>query len=201
MNTIDPRKVSSIRKLQEAYFSLLAEGGENINILELCKKANVTRPTFYNNFSSILDLRKELHEVILNDLNETLTIKNPKPIDAFEDDELPENMVALFKHILTNKKAYEVLLLQRPDFLFIRDVKNILQTYIVEGIKHAGDETHEMKVKIPFAIAFITGAYYESIIWWIRHDYQHSPEEMAKLLLDISLYGPFEKDPNRKEGW
>ncbi len=201
MNTIDPRKISSIRKLQEAYLSLLVTDNQNLNIRELCKTANVTRPTFYNNYSNILDLRKQLHEEILDDLNKTLTISNPKPIDAFEDDELPENMVALFNHISANKKAYEVLLLHRPDFLFIKDVKEILQKYIVEGIKHARDESHEMKVKIPFAISFITGAYYESIIWWLEHNYQHTPEEMAKLLLDISLYGPFEKDQYRTRDW
>ncbi|WP_162800367.1 TetR/AcrR family transcriptional regulator [Oceanobacillus zhaokaii] len=194
MTVIDPRQVRSIKKLQEAYLSLLLSGHHQLTIRQLCQEANVTRPTFYNNYSNILDLRKQLHEEILHDLNKSLTIINPKPIDAFTENELPENMVNLFKHISENKKAYEVLLLHRPDSLFINDVKNILRKYIVEGMKYASSKEQEMTVKIPFAVSFITGAYYESIIWWLQNNYRYSPKEMAKLLLKISLYGPFERE-------
>lgn len=194
MTPIDPRQVRSIKKLQEAYLSLLLSGHHQLTIRQLCQEANVTRPTFYNNYTNILDLRKQLHEEILLDLNKSLTITNPKPIDAFKENELPENMVNLFKHISENKKAYEVLLLHRPDSLFINDVKNILRKYIVEGIRYASSKEQEMQIKIPFAVSFITGAYYESIIWWLQNNYRYSPKEMAKLLLKISLYGPFERE-------
>ena len=194
MNAMDPRKVSSLRKLQEAYLSLLLNSHHEITIRHLCEAANVTRPTFYNNYSSILDLRKEIHAETLRDLKKSLTIINPKPIDAYTKDELPENMVNLFKHISENKRVYEMLLLHRPDSLFIDDVKNILQKYIVEGIEHASSKDHDMTITIPFAVSFITGAYYESILWWVENNYTHSPEEMANLLLQISLYGPFERD-------
>lgn len=194
MNAMDPRKVSSLKKLQEAYLSLLLSSHHEITIRQLCEEANVTRPTFYNNYSSILDLRKELHAETLRDLKKSLTIINPKSIDAYTKDELPENMVDLFKHISENKRVYEVLLLHRPDSLFIKDVKDILQKYIVEGIQHASSNEHEMTITIPFAVSFITGAYYESILWWLENNYKHSPEEMANLLLQISLYGPFERD-------
>lgn len=201
MNAMDPRKVSSLRKLQEAYLSLLLNSHHEITIRHLCEAANVTRPTFYNNYSSILDLRKEIHAETLRDLKKSLTIINPKPIDAYTKDELPENMVNLFKHISENKRVYEMLLLHRPDSLFIKDVKDILQKYIVEGIQHASSNEHEMTITIPFAVSFITGAYYESILWWLENNYKHSPEEMANLLLQISLYGPFERDKDRDDHW
>lgn len=193
MTAIDPRQVRSINKLQEAYLSLLLSGHTQLTIRQLCQEANVARPTFYNNFNDILDLRKYLHDQILRDLKKSLKITNPKPIAAYKESELPENMVSLFKHIYENKKAYEVLLLYQPDALFIDDVKKILQKFIVEGIRYASSKEQEMQIKIPFAISYITGAYYESILWWLQNDYRYSPEEMANLLLKISLYGPFER--------
>lgn len=197
MNAMDPRKASSIKKLQEAYLSLLLHDDKKLTIRELCQEADVTRPTFYNNYSSILDLRKQLHTETLHDLNTTLTITNPKPIDAYAENELPENMVNLFKHISNNKRIYEVLLLHRPDSLFIKDVKDILRKYIVEGSKHASSNNNEMTITIPFAVQFVTGAYYESILWWLGNNNKYTPEEMANLLLKISLYGPLERDKNR----
>lgn len=194
MRNIDPRQMRSIIKLQDAYFSLLVTSDENISIQQLCKEAQVTRPTFYNNYSDILDLRKQIHEGILGHLEKSLTITNKKPLDAFDENELPENMVNLFKHVLENKKAYEVLLLHRPDGLFIENVKGILRRFIVDGIKYASSEEQNLQIEIPFIISYATGAYYESVIWWMQNNYSLAPEEMAKLLLKISIYGPFERE-------
>jgi AcrR family transcriptional regulator len=190
MSQLDPRQERSIKKFQESYLSLLESGHTHITIQQLCQDANVSRPTFYNNFTDILDLRKHLHEEILRDLNETLTITNPKPIDAFKENELPENMLNLFRHIAENKQAYEVLLMHRPDPLFIRKVKNILRDFIVDGMKYASSREKEWK-DIPFVVSFTTGAYYESIIWWLENNYSHSPEAMTRMLLRVSLHGPF----------
>ncbi|MHA6250428.1 TetR/AcrR family transcriptional regulator [Oceanobacillus sp. CAU 1775] len=193
MTEVDPRQARSKKKLYEAYLNLLLAGHAQLNIRQLCQEANITRPTFYNNFSDILDLRKQLHDEILDDLNESLTIIDPKPIDAFKENELPENMVGLFKHIFENKKAYEVLLLHQPDSLFIRDVKKMLEHFIVEGMKYASSKEQVWETEIPFVVSFTTGAYYESIIWWIRNNYCYTPEQMAKLLLKISLHGPYDR--------
>jgi AcrR family transcriptional regulator len=193
MPQLDPRQARSIKKLQESYLALLRSGQTQITIQQLCKEAAISRPTFYNNYTDIKDLRIHLHDEILDDLNETLIIKDPKPIDAFKENELPENMLNLFRHILKNKQAYEVLLMFQPDPLFIQDVKHILRKFIVDGMKYASSKEQEWKTEIPFVVSYTTGAYYESILWWLENHYSHSPEEMTRMLLKISLHGPFEE--------
>ncbi|WP_158630147.1 TetR-like C-terminal domain-containing protein [Cohnella sp. AR92] len=154
----------------------------------------MTRPTFYKMYKDIVDLRVDLHHGILKDLKESLTIHNPQRIANLLPEYLPHNMVALFEHILQNQLAYEVLLVYKPDDLFIQEVKGILRQYVEDGIRLPQTTEDELRIEAGFVIAYTTGAYLESIIWWILSNYRLSPEQMAAKLLEVSLHGPY-KNP------
>ena len=200
MKIKDPRQILSIKKLQKAYLSLLLQENRNISIQQLCQEAQVTRPTFYNLYKDIMDLRVHFYNSILEELKRSLTITDPKRIEDIEPEELPENMVLLFEHILQNKLAYEVLFIHRPDALFMEKVKSIIRQYVGDGINASQGAEKDFRMEIPFVISYTTGAYLECILWWIKNDYKYKPEIMASKLLEISLYGPYNNKIEWKKG-
>jgi len=190
---IDPRQVKSKEKLHEAYLSLMIEGHDKLSIQLVCQKAEVTRPTFYKLYKDITELRKDLIDRLLMELKEALTIQNPKPLTIISKDEMPENLILLFEHVKKNHIAYETLLIDQPDALFINGIQDIVKEYVREGIYFSQTRPYLINVDEELIIAYVSGAYLESVRWWIKTNYEVSAIDMAKTLIDLSLIGPYIK--------
>jgi AcrR family transcriptional regulator len=190
---LDPRQVKSKEKLHEAYLSLLIEGHDQLSIQQICIKAAVTRPTFYKLYKDIQQLRKDLIDKLLSELKEALTIQNPKPLNMIPKDEMPENLILLFEHVQKNHIAYETLLIYQPDALFINGIQEILKEYVKDGIHFAQTRQYLINVNEQLIIAYVAGAYLESVRWWITTNYEYLPIDMANTLIELSLNGPYIK--------
>ena len=190
---IDPRQVRSKEKLHKAYLSLLIEGYDQLSIQQICTKATVTRPTFYKLYKDINELRKDLIEKLLLELKESLTIQNPRPLHEIPKDEMLKNLILLFEHIQKNNIAYETLLINQPDALFTNGIQDILKEYVEDGIYFAQTRPYLINVNEQLIIAYVAGAYLESIKWWITTNYEMSPIYMSKTLIELSLNGPYIK--------
>ena len=190
---LDPRQIKSKEKLHEAYLSLLIEGQDQLSIQQLCNKAAVTRPTFYKLYKDIQELRKDLIEKLLAELKEALTIHNPKPLNVMPKEEQSENLTLFFEHVQKNHIAYETLLIYQPDALFIHGIQEILKSYIQDGISLSQTRSYLIDVNEQLIIAYVAGAYLESVRWWITTNYEVSPIDMATTLIELSLNGPYIK--------
>lgn len=194
MKNKDLRQIKSQLKLKNAYLSLLAQGYEQLSIQQICKEAAVTRPTFYKQFQDIQQLRLVLNQSLITDLKSALTIRNPKPLADTERHEMSDNVIRLFEHIEENSIAYETLLIVQPDALFINDVKHVIKEFIQEGTYHSQEQSKLIDVNFDFILSFYSGAYIESIIWWIQNSFQPSAKETATIVVETAFYGSF-KDP------
>ncbi|MGE7602537.1 TetR/AcrR family transcriptional regulator [Peribacillus sp. NPDC097675] len=190
---LDPRQVRSKEKLHEAYLSLIIEGHDQLSIQQVCQKAEVTRPTFYKLYKDIYELRKDLIEKLLMELKEALTIQNPKPLNVIAKDDMPENLILLFEHIQKNHIAYETLLIYQPDALFINGIQDMLKEYVRDGIYFSQTRPYLINVNEELIVAYVAGAYLESVRWWIKTNYESSAIDMAKTLIELSLNGPYIK--------
>ena len=190
---LDPRQIKSKEKLHEAYLSLLIEGQDQLSIQQLCNKAAVTRPTFYKLYKDIQELRKDLIEKLLAELKKALTIHNPKPLNVMPKEEQAENLTLFFEHVQKNHIAYETLLIYQADALFIHGIQEILKSYIQDGISLSETRSYLIDVNEQLIIAYVAGAYLESVRWWITTNYEISPMDMAKTLIELSLNGPYIK--------
>ena len=190
---LDPRQVKSKEKLHKAYLSLLTEGYEQLSIHQVCKKAEVTRPTFYKLYKDISELRKDLIEKLLLELKESLTIQNPRPLHEIPKGEMLENYISLFEHIQKNHIAYDTLLIDQPDALFTNGIQDLLKEYVEQGIDLAQTRPYLINVDEQLIIAYVAGAYLASIKWWITTNYELSPSYMSKTLIELSINGPYIK--------
>lgn len=191
MAKLDPRQHRSKESMYDAYLDLLADNEAIISVRQLCTKAGITRPTFYKQYSDLEALRLDIHNNLLSKLKKALTINNPIPMADYEaSNDLPENMVLLFKHIYQHRYAYEILLVDHPDALFINDVKSIIRQFIIEGIRYSKAQDRLVQVDRDFLISYITGAYTETILWWIKNNYSMTAEKVAESLFKMALKGP-----------
>lgn len=190
---LDPRQIKSKEKLHEAYLSLKIQGHEQLTIQQVCSVANVTRPTFYKLFKDVNELRKSIIEELLSELKQALTIRNPKSLFEITEEEKIENLTMLFEHIQNNPIAYEVLLIYQSDALFANGIQKILKEYVRDGIHFAQTRPFLINVNEELIIAYIAGAYLESIRWWITTNFSVPPVEMAKTLIELALNGPYVK--------
>ncbi|MDN7245592.1 TetR-like C-terminal domain-containing protein [Planococcus shenhongbingii] len=95
------------------------------------------------------------------------------------------------QHNQTKQIVYETFFVYQPDATFINGVKDIIKQYVTDGIYYSQVQDKMLRAKIDLIIAYVTGAYIESIVFWIKENYETSQEDMASSLIDISLYGPY----------
>lgn len=190
---LDPRQVKSKEKLHEAYLSLLIEGHDQLTIQQVCQKAAVTRPTFYKLYKDVQELRKDIINQLLTELKEALTIQNPIPLFEIPKEDMPENLILFFEHVQKNHIAYETLLIYQTDALLTNGIQEILKGYVKDGIYLAETRPYLIDVNEQLIIAYVAGAYLESMRWWITTNYAISPIDMAKTLIELSINGPYIK--------
>ena len=195
MKRLDPRQVKSKEKLQDTYLKLLKQGEYQITINQLCKVANVGRPTFYRLYNDVTELRFDIHESLLLELKKSLSMSNPRPFRLLNKDDLYTNFTLLFQHILTRKDAYKVFCVDYPDGIFIEYVKNLIMQYVSEGIFYAEQGGNSLRGEKEIIISYIAGAYLEGIRWWIKGNFNMPVEEIATILVDLSIYGPYIEKP------
>lgn len=85
-NPHDFRYVQSDRKIRTAIFSLLKKHSTNIKVKDICKKAKVKNPTFYNHFKNTDQIIESTETIILSqfqDLYTKLQPQNPTLSDIF----------------------------------------------------------------------------------------------------------------------
>jgi len=190
---LDPRQVKSKEKLHEAYLSLLIEGHDQLTIQQVCQKAAVTRPTFYKLYKDIQELRKDIINQLLTELKEALTIQNIMPLSEIPKEDMPENLILFFEHVQKNHIAYGTLLIYQTDALLTNGIQEILKGYVKDGIYISETRPYLLDVNEQLIIAYVAGAYLESMRWWITTNYAISPIDMAKTLIELSINGPYIK--------
>jgi AcrR family transcriptional regulator len=199
MQQKDLRQLKTQAKLHKAYISLQKQGYEKLTIQQLCKEASITRATFYNQFQDVYELRLDLHDSLILELKKALTIINPKPLRELKKDELDDQVVNLFHHIEQNRHAYELLLVLKPDALFMNQVKEIVKQFIIEGTNYSEAQEQLIEGNFDFIVSFYTGAYFESILWWIGNNYEPNAKEMSHTLIQTGLNGSIRKPIQMRE--
>lgn len=194
MKQVDARQARSQQKLQQAYLTLLAQGNTQMSIQQICQEASVTRPTFYKQYKDIHALRLDIHETLLAQLKEALTITSLTPLSESAQQDVYRNVYLLFSYIKQNKQSYELLLIQYPDALFIHSIKQLIRQFIREGTEISKTESMLIQQHLPFVLSYYTGAYYETIVFWIEQQYEPAEEIITRRLVDLSMQGPFGKD-------
>lgn len=169
----NPISVRSKKWLTDALFELLKEKPyDKISIREIAKKADLTRQTFYHNFTSKDMLLTYKSDQLFSDFYDFASKNNIRT--------MPDLLVFFFRYwqdhadfikILIENNMQHILTCRYPDyFRFV-------------GILKMDDNFTEEQQEC--AYAFFSGALIYLLCKWMEQGMKSSPKEMSKLVMSI----------------
>ncbi|MWV43202.1 TetR family transcriptional regulator [Paenibacillus sp. HJL G12] len=197
---IDPRVVRTQRLLKNALFDLLEENSyDQITVQDIADRATVKRATFYLHYNDkqdlvlqcIADLLDELREAIQNNTDDN------RQFD-FHSGKAHPNFVRMFKHVSEHFCQYQAMLVTNRLPAFTSGLLSVLHNFISDGINMTEPDDSNLSARRDVVIKYVESAYLELIIWWVEYQMPYPEEEMAEMLMNLSIMGPYRVRPYEK---
>ena len=116
MNRSESKFNNSAKKMQGALIALLeTKEFADINIMDICKAANVNRSTFYAHYDNTYDLLKETHQAMIGNFLSECTFDDPvdlKDMRNLDKDDLnfvsPKYLLPYLQYIQKHKRLFKI---------------------------------------------------------------------------------------------
>ena len=171
------RIVLTRKLLQEGLLRLLStQKLDQISVTALCKESGINRATFYNHYSSPIQLLQEMEEALINEL---LRLHPPtNDIETIVDQ--VERSCAFLKE---NATTFEILVRYHADRGLEKMFFNVTQHYTSHRADMANKKLDDDSVRL--VSAYLYAGCYALLREWLLNDVNKTPREIAELLVDI----------------
>lgn len=179
-NPTNPLANRSKQLLTTALLELLEENPyQKIQIKELCQRAGVSRPTFYNHYQTVEDILDEYLESrqkpLYNQMQRSLE-EGKKPEEV-----ILEGTVSCYEFWDKYADLFQLIQSAGMEDLIKKNIQKMDQ-YAYQNIGRKINEIGDPEV-VDFFISQLTNTYYLLYNLWIRTGRERTPEEMAELQL------------------
>ncbi|MEC0242287.1 TetR/AcrR family transcriptional regulator [Paenibacillus dokdonensis] len=197
---IDPRVVRTQRLLKNALFDLLEERGyEQVTVQDIADRATVKRATFYLHFNDKQDLLHQCITDLLNELSESIKNKNDDTLHFdFHSGKTHPIFIRMFEHVSEHFCHYQALLVNNRIPAFTSGLLDVLHNFISEGINMTEPDDSNLSARRDVVIKYVESAYLELIIWWVENQMPYPEKDMAEMLMNLSIMGPYRVRPYEK---
>jgi len=177
---MDKRILKTKKKLTNNFLLLLKDKPiKDITVLELCKKANINRTTFYKYYKDIDDLVFKIEESLISDLE--------KNINTIKRNYLLSFSTIIIKTIKDHKEIYTRLLSTNGDHTFLRRILYLVYNPSITEwqklLKKASANDLEKIYK------FIVDGTVGIVEEWIKIDCQEEPDSLTIFINKICMSG------------
>jgi AcrR family transcriptional regulator len=183
MDISEDLRVQRTRKLlQEAFIALTVEKGfAAITVRDITKRAMVNRSTFYRHYLDKYDLLEQY-------MNELYALTSEESFLAEKlgtaPQEVPSGLVNLFKHVQKFADFYRVMLGTKGDPIFTERFRQNAEKRFRLLLSNVEPEPNAPPVDL--RISYVSYAGIGAIVWWLEHDQQCTPEQLASWLGQLS---------------
>ncbi|MDR9855213.1 TetR/AcrR family transcriptional regulator [Paenibacillus sp. VCA1] len=197
---LDPRVVRTQRLLKNALFDLLEEHNyEQVTVQDIADRATVKRATFYLHYNDKQDLANQCIADLLAELSESIRSSTEDPMQFdFHSGKPHPIFIRMFKHVSQNFRQYQALLVQNRIAAFTAGLLDVLHNFISAGINMTEPDDSNLSARREVVIKYVESAFLELIIWWVENQMPYSEEEMAEMLMNLSILGPYRVRPFEK---
>jgi len=177
---MDKRIINTKNKLTATFFELLNKKKiKDITVLELCKKANINRTTFYKYYKDIDDLALKVEDDLMDDLRKYIVDIKRNYLISFTS--------KIIEAISKNKNVYTKILSDNGDHTFLRKILNLVHEQSI-------DEWQKLLKKatpkdIDNIYNFIVDGTIGLIEAWIRNNCEDEPNNIAIFINKICMSG------------
>lgn len=186
----DRRAIRTKKMIRLALSQLIEEKGFNdITITDITTRADINRGTFYLHYTDKYDLLEKIEDEVLQELfGNCGTISDMDiPNGDFVSRPMPF-MVKIFEYLKENATLMKAILGPNGDPVFQRKLKELIQTGL---FKNKVINKENMLVPESYFTAYVLSAHLGVIQKWLESDMEKSPEDMALILANMFLLGPF----------
>lgn len=169
----NPTALQSQKWLVESLLSLMTEKPySKISVIDICKKADLSRQTFYNFFSDKEEiLRFYLQEKYKKELSK---YKGRKTLSMSE-------IVASFLHVLTeNEEMLSYLLDNGLELLIAEEIARCVDMFAKYFV--SSEKNNDMLI---YSEALLSGALGSLLVQWLKQDSKASVDKITDLLYDF----------------
>jgi len=189
----DRRSIRTNKMIRTALSQLIEEKGFNdISITDISTRADINRGTFYLHYTDKYDLLEKIENEIIQELScncETMSDLDIQNAD-FISKPMPF-MIKIFEHLKENAIFMKAILGPKGDPTFQLKLKELIQTCLFENNSVKVLRKENMLVPESYFIAYVLSAHLGVIQQWLESDMEKSPEDMALILSNMFLLGPF----------
>jgi AcrR family transcriptional regulator len=187
----DRRSIRTKKMIRIALSQLIEEKGFNgISITDVTTRADINRGTFYLHYTDKYDLLEKIENEVIQELfGNCITISDMDiPNIDFVSKPMPF-MVKIFEYLKENAIFMKAILGPNGDPVFQCKLKELIQTGLFGKNKMLKKEN--MLVPESYFIAYVLSAHLGVIQKWLESDMEKSPEDMALILANMFLLGPY----------
>jgi AcrR family transcriptional regulator len=178
----DDRRVKYTKMvLKESFINLLERKDiSQISIKEICEDADINRATFYAHYSDQYDLFRKIENELLDNINAQLA----------EIDQINNNVNAvilaekIFEYIKENAKLCKLLLSDRGDFSFQKQIMMLVYDKIITELT---DNNKITKEDAEYVYSFTITGCVGIVQKWLDDDMKKSAHFMADMVIKLTL--------------
>jgi AcrR family transcriptional regulator len=203
----DRRVVRTKRLIRKALTELIEEQGlDGITVCNLTERADINRGTFYAHYRDKADLLEQTEKEItdkITDLQSTAeSLTMADLFRAYFNDEPMPFIVTLYSYLQENGNFIRALIGPKGDPAFQPRLQEIVADNVVNYIL-APKYQENMTPFTRYYVAYHTNAQLGVIKSWLDNGMQESPEEMARMVVQIMFLIPgesIEMNANKNKG-
>src|SRR6266496_884773 len=175
------RRVQRTRELLErALIELIGERGyDAITIQDIVDRANVGRTTFYQHYSSKVELFMSCHESIVSEFHSGPLYPHPLSREALLSPEAPPGMTSAYRHLKDAWVRLYPIFQGKDGPLILRRIRDWSAQEIEANLRAVFAEADST---IPFEVLanYLAGARIGLVHWWLEKRRPHTPETIAQ---------------------
>ncbi|OPX47183.1 TetR/AcrR family transcriptional regulator [Clostridium thermobutyricum] len=190
--SIDRRTIRTKKMIRSALAELINEKGfNNMSVTDLTQMADINRGTFYLHYIDKYDLLEKVENEIIQEIEDKTNHINS--INILNIDTLNEPlpfMVKLFEYFKENSVIIKSILGPKGDPTFESKIKKFIKTNLFDKQKSKNFSINDALVSEEYFIQYILSADLGVIKHWLEENMKESPDEIALILVRMSLLGP-----------
>ncbi len=187
----DRRFVKTERAIRSAFIDLVAEKGfDELSVKDIVDAADIGRGTFYLHYKDKYDLLESFEIEIGTNLREII---RGEVFPLTEGRTLTKTVVALFTYFEENILIMRALFGEKGSCSFQSRLKDRLWHDVFAEKLVTVALQDSFSVPLDYLLAYINASHFNVFLTWIQKEKpeRESPEEIARIILKISLLSPY----------
>ena len=179
---MDRRVKYTKRVIQESFLDLLeTKDITKVTVMELCKKADINRATFYRYYLDVFDLLEKMEEEFV------LEYQNSYKDFNYNDNKLYDYVLSLLQTCQRKKRFVKILFQTKSGITFLH--KLLEDAYIRCKEKWEHDIPNISEEIEEYATVYLFNGTLGIVNYWIQNEFDKQIEDIANMVISLSYFG------------